>query len=134
MGEMIRNSLRPSTITNSILERLHQRAGYEDDDISEVIAQLYIHHGFDRSGRGERVLNNHVSQASPRDGRSQSSTKASQRRRKRGSRGTKKRQGPPSVASSPSMCTTPLLTPQTSTATLPECDDIRPTTQSGVAY
>merc|ERR1719465_78624 len=31
--EMIRNSLRPSTITNCILEKLHQRAGCEDGEI-----------------------------------------------------------------------------------------------------
>jgi len=55
--EMMQSGMRPSTITHSILARLHQRAGYEED-VSERILQLYQHHGveppsgFDRGGRG----------------------------------------------------------------------------------
>jgi len=55
--EMMQAGMRPSTITHSILARLHQRAGYEDD-ASARVAQLYQHHGVeppsgsDRGGRG----------------------------------------------------------------------------------
>lgn len=45
--------MRPSAITHSILVRLYQRAGYEDD-AAEAVAQLYQHHGIDRPMGGER--------------------------------------------------------------------------------
>merc|ERR1712217_226590 len=37
--EMIQNRMQPSTITHSILVRLHQRAGYQDN-AAEAVAQL----------------------------------------------------------------------------------------------
>jgi pentatricopeptide repeat protein len=51
--EMIHAGMRPSTITHSILARLYQRAGYEDDS-SEAVAQLYRHHGIERPIGGDR--------------------------------------------------------------------------------
>jgi len=51
--EMIQQGMRPSTITHSILARLYQRAGYEDD-ANEAVAQLYAHHGIDRPVGGDR--------------------------------------------------------------------------------
>lgn len=45
--------MRPSAITHSILVRLYQRAGYEDD-AAEAVAQLYQHHGIERPMGGER--------------------------------------------------------------------------------
>jgi len=45
--EMVQQQMRPSAITHSILVRLYQRAGY-DDDATEAVAQLYQHHGIDR--------------------------------------------------------------------------------------
>jgi len=50
--EMVQNGMRPSTITHSILARLYQRAGYEDD-AAEAVAQLYRHHGVERPMAGE---------------------------------------------------------------------------------
>jgi len=51
--EMIQQGMRPSTITHSILARLYQRAGYEDD-ANEAVAQLYRHHGIERPTGGDR--------------------------------------------------------------------------------
>merc|ERR1719409_1183920 len=51
--EMVHNGMRPSAITHSILARLYQRAGYEDD-ASEAVAQLYQHHGIERPTGGDR--------------------------------------------------------------------------------
>jgi len=51
--EMVYNGMRPSAITHSILARLYQRAGYEDD-ATEAVAQLYQHHGIERPTGGER--------------------------------------------------------------------------------
>jgi len=51
--EMVMNGMRPSTITHSILARLYQRAGYEDD-ATEAVAQLYRHHGIERPSGGDR--------------------------------------------------------------------------------
>jgi len=51
--EMVKSDLRPSAITHSILVRLYQRAGYEDD-ASEAVAQLYAHHGIERPTGGDR--------------------------------------------------------------------------------
>jgi len=51
--EMVQNGMRPSTITHSILARLYQRAGYEED-ASEAVAQLYAHHGIERPSGGDR--------------------------------------------------------------------------------
>merc|ERR1719428_766707 len=71
--EMVHAGMRPSTITHSILARLYQRAGYEDDDISEV-AQLYQHHGIERPsndrtrGPGRRRSPNGSPTASPMSG------------------------------------------------------------------
>lgn len=45
--EMVIAGMRPSSITHSILMRLHQRAGYEED-AAEAVAQLYQHHGLER--------------------------------------------------------------------------------------
>jgi len=47
--EMVQAGMRPSTITNSILARLYQRAGYEED-ANEAVSQLYRDHGIDRPG------------------------------------------------------------------------------------
>jgi len=51
--EMVKNGMRPSGITHSILARLYQRAGYEDD-ANEAVAQLYHHHGIERPTGGDR--------------------------------------------------------------------------------
>eukprot|EP00811_Abedinium_folium_P034840 NODE_7688_length_1557_cov_10.952448.p1 GENE.NODE_7688_length_1557_cov_10.952448~~NODE_7688_length_1557_cov_10.952448.p1 ORF type:complete len:279 (+),score=58.01 NODE_7688_length_1557_cov_10.952448:542-1378(+) len=51
--EMVQDGMRPSAITHSILTRLHQRAGY-NDNVPEALAQLYQHHGIDRPSRGDR--------------------------------------------------------------------------------
>lgn len=51
--EMVHNGMRPSAITHSILARLYQRAGYEED-ATEAVAQLYQHHGIERPVGGER--------------------------------------------------------------------------------
>jgi pentatricopeptide repeat protein len=51
--EMVHAGMRPSTITHSILSRLYQRAGYEDD-AAEAVAQLYAHHGIERPSGGDR--------------------------------------------------------------------------------
>merc|ERR1719247_2150850 len=51
--EMVYNGMRPSAITHSILARLYQRAGYEDD-ATEAVAQLYMHHGIERPMGGDR--------------------------------------------------------------------------------
>merc|ERR1719408_654109 len=51
--EMVHNGMRPSAITHSILARLYQRAGYEED-ANEAVAQLYMHHGIERPTGGER--------------------------------------------------------------------------------
>merc|ERR1719240_1892744 len=51
--EMVHAGMRPSSITHSILARLHQRAGYEDD-ATEAVAQLYQHHGIERPCGGDR--------------------------------------------------------------------------------
>mmetsp|Transcript_140564 Transcript_140564/g.449296 ORF Transcript_140564/g.449296 Transcript_140564/m.449296 type:complete len:716 (+) Transcript_140564:108-2255(+) len=50
--EMVSLGLRPSAITHSILARLYQRAGYEED-ANEAVAQLYQHHGVERPVAGE---------------------------------------------------------------------------------
>jgi len=51
--EMVYNGMRPSAITHSILSRLYQRAGYEED-ASEAVSQLYAHHGIERPAAGDR--------------------------------------------------------------------------------
>lgn len=51
--EMVHAGMRPSSITHSILARLYQRAGYEDD-ATEAVAQLYQHHGIERPCGGDR--------------------------------------------------------------------------------
>merc|ERR1719262_313885 len=51
--EMVHAGMRPSTITHSILARLYQRAGYEED-ASEAVAQLYQHHKIERPQNGDR--------------------------------------------------------------------------------
>lgn len=51
--EMLICGMRPSSITHSILIRLYQRAGY-DEDTSEAVAQLYQHHGLERPSGGDR--------------------------------------------------------------------------------
>merc|ERR1719482_1374326 len=51
--EMVHNGMKPSAITHSILARLYQRAGYEED-ASEAVAQLYQHHGIERPSGGDR--------------------------------------------------------------------------------
>jgi len=51
--EMVQQQMRPSAITHSILVRLYQRAGYEDD-VTEAVAQLYLHHGIERPSGGDR--------------------------------------------------------------------------------
>jgi len=55
--EMVQNGMRPSAITHSILARLYQRAGYEED-ASEAVAQLYQHHGIERPIGGDRSRTN----------------------------------------------------------------------------
>jgi len=52
--EMVQNGMRPSAITHSILARLYQRAGYEDD-APEAVAQLYQHHNIERPTGGDRA-------------------------------------------------------------------------------
>jgi pentatricopeptide repeat protein len=51
--EMVHAGMRPSAITHSILARLYQRAGYEED-ATEAVAQLYMHHGIERPVGGDR--------------------------------------------------------------------------------
>jgi len=51
--EMVQNGMQPSTITHSILSRLYQRAGYEED-AAEAVTQLYQHHGVERPTAGDR--------------------------------------------------------------------------------
>jgi pentatricopeptide repeat protein len=53
--EMVQNGMRPSAITHSILARLYQRAGYEED-AGDAVLQLYAHHGIERpsGGGGDR--------------------------------------------------------------------------------
>lgn len=51
--EMVHQGLKPSAITHSILARLYQRAGY-DDDSADAVAQLYQLLGIDRPSGGER--------------------------------------------------------------------------------
>jgi len=151
LEEMLRNGLRPSTITHSILERLHQRAGCEDVEVSELISELYMQHGFNRPGRGERVSNSMNAKVG-------GSSKLRPRRRKRGSRGTKKAQCGQSLSSSPSLDilsgslpqlstqaspsslgdvfsrNLPKLTPQASVPCLRECGDVCYTSQSDATY
>lgn len=51
--EMVQNGMRPSTITHSILSKLYQHAGYEED-AAEMVAQLYQHHGIERPSGSDR--------------------------------------------------------------------------------
>jgi len=51
--EMVQNGMRPSAITNSILARLYQRAGYEEG-ASDAVAELYQHHGIERPSGNDR--------------------------------------------------------------------------------
>jgi len=51
--EMVQQQMRPSAITHSILVRLYQRAGYEEE-AGEAVAQLYAHHKIDRPQNGDR--------------------------------------------------------------------------------
>jgi len=106
LEEMLRNGLRPSTITHSILERLHHRAGCEDGEISELISELYMQHGFNRSGRAERVSNSVDTKVG--------GSSRLPRRRKRGSRGTKKAHSGQALSSSPSLDILPGSLPQLS--------------------
>eukprot|EP00427_Karlodinium_veneficum_P021290 CAMPEP_0169119782 /NCGR_PEP_ID=MMETSP1015-20121227/31748_1 /TAXON_ID=342587 /ORGANISM="Karlodinium micrum, Strain CCMP2283" /LENGTH=665 /DNA_ID=CAMNT_0009182701 /DNA_START=52 /DNA_END=2049 /DNA_ORIENTATION=- len=55
--EMVQNGLRPSAITHSILIRLYQKAGYEDD-APDAVAHLYQHYGIDRPNAGDRGKGN----------------------------------------------------------------------------
>jgi len=109
--EMLRNGLRPSTITHSILEKLHQRAGCEDGEISQLISELYMQHGFNRFGREERVSDSVHTKVG-------GSSKPLPRRHKRGGRGTKKTHCEQSLSSSPSLDilsgSLPQLSPQAS--------------------
>jgi len=107
LEEMLRNGLRPSSITHSILERLHQRAGCENEEISELISELYTQHGLNRSGRGERVSNSVHTKVG-------GSSRLLPRRRKRGGRGSKKAQCGQSLSSSPSLEVLPGSLPQPS--------------------
>merc|ERR1712137_1183049 len=113
--EMLRNGLRPSTITHSILERLHKRAGCEDGEISELISELYIQHGLNHSVRGERAGNSVHTKVGGR-------SKLLPRRRKRGGRGSKKAQCGQSLSSTPSLDilpgSLPPLSPQASASSL----------------
>jgi pentatricopeptide repeat protein len=52
--EMVHAGMRPSSITHSILARLYQRAGYEEE-ATEAVAQLYAHHGIERPCGGDRA-------------------------------------------------------------------------------
>jgi pentatricopeptide repeat protein len=52
--EMVQAGMRPSAITHSILARLYQRAGYEEDAL-DAVAQLYQHHGIERPTGGDRM-------------------------------------------------------------------------------
>lgn len=61
--EMVQEGLRPSAITHSILARLYQRAGYEDD-ASEAVAQLYQHHGIERPA-GSKSFNRRGNRSPP---------------------------------------------------------------------
>lgn len=68
--EMVSNGMRPSAITHSILARLYQHAGYEED-ASEAVAQLYAHHGIERPTGGDRAKMNtrrNTHQRSPQHG------------------------------------------------------------------
>jgi len=51
--EMVQVGLKPSAITNSILLRLYQKAGYEEG-ASEAVAQLYQRHGLEKPAYGDR--------------------------------------------------------------------------------
>jgi len=51
--EMVQVGLKPSAITNSILLRLYQKAGYEEG-ASEAVVQLYQRHGLERPACGDR--------------------------------------------------------------------------------
>eukprot|EP00930_Biecheleria_cincta_P028887 TRINITY_DN2010_c0_g2_i2.p1 TRINITY_DN2010_c0_g2~~TRINITY_DN2010_c0_g2_i2.p1 ORF type:complete len:595 (-),score=125.32 TRINITY_DN2010_c0_g2_i2:175-1959(-) len=51
--EMVQVGLKPSAITNSILLRLYQKAGYEDG-ASEAVVQLYQRHGLEKPVCGDR--------------------------------------------------------------------------------
>lgn len=65
--EMIQSGMQPSAITHSILARLYQRAGYQDDAI-EAVAHLYQQHGLDRpnfSDRGGKGSGKRCNQRSP---------------------------------------------------------------------
>jgi len=54
--EMVQNGMRPSTITHSILSKLCQNAAYEEG-ASEMVAQLYQHHGMERPSGSDRGKN-----------------------------------------------------------------------------
>merc|ERR1719502_788495 len=62
--EMVHAGMRPSTITHSILARLYQRAGYEDD-ANDAVAQLYMHHGIERPSGSDRSKGRGRGQRSP---------------------------------------------------------------------
>lgn len=51
--EMVHMGLKPSAITQSILARLYQRAGYEEGAF-EAVAQLYQQHGLERPTTADR--------------------------------------------------------------------------------
>lgn len=51
--EMVHMGLKPSAITQSILARLYQRAGYEEGAL-EAVAQLYQQHGLERPAPADR--------------------------------------------------------------------------------
>jgi len=44
--EMVQNGMRPSSITHSIVARLYQRAGFEENTV-EAVAVLYQYHGLE---------------------------------------------------------------------------------------
>jgi pentatricopeptide repeat protein len=51
--EMVHMGMRPSAITHSILARLYQKAGYEED-AADAVVQLYQHHGIEKPAWGDR--------------------------------------------------------------------------------
>eukprot|EP00929_Paragymnodinium_shiwhaense_P027554 TRINITY_DN16151_c0_g1_i1.p1 TRINITY_DN16151_c0_g1~~TRINITY_DN16151_c0_g1_i1.p1 ORF type:complete len:675 (+),score=173.63 TRINITY_DN16151_c0_g1_i1:52-2076(+) len=67
--ELVKNGMRPSAITHSILVRLYQRTGSEED-AAEAVAQLYEQYGIERHAGGDRnrhggLSRRHYGQRSP---------------------------------------------------------------------
>jgi len=74
--EMVQVGLKPSAITNSILLRLYQKAGYEEG-ASEAVVQLYQRHGLERPAYGDRSNTRRGQRGGPRHGHGQSSPTSS---------------------------------------------------------